>query len=283
MTLHRFPKAFLFTVALGTCSTLAMAQPATKPLPPGSPTTEQMEAQASLLARDAIIRGLAYLGNPELPLDPDALLIHAYLKDRFGLPELCAEKQGLAAIRKEPGGTLYKFLRITDTLSFRPDFLKMQGQGFDNITLAGMWYDKLEKPSVLTDRINASVLEDTYVATHSLWAVAMARQCFGANVDTLLEYRLVEKVKERMDQIDPRWGDEGVEALAMLQYNDSAYVPPYKYIQDLAGVQNPNGSWSVIPGQDVDGSQHTTVLALWALLQYKPLAWPVQPRDMVVR
>lgn len=252
-----------------------------KPLPSTTPVAEQAPPEVALHARDAIIRGLAFFGNPELPLDRDAVLLHTYLKDRYGLPQLCSAKHALADIRKDAGGELHMFLRLADTITFRPDFLKLKGEGYNNISLAGIWYDKLSKPSILVDRINASPIDDAYMATHALWAVAMARQCFHAQVDTLLEQRLVSKVKEVMEHADPRWDDQAVEALAMLQYQDSTYVPPYKYIQEIVDLQNPNGSWSLIPGQDVHGSQHTTVLALWALLQYKPLAWPVQPRDMI--
>lgn len=234
-------------------------------------------------ARDAIIRALVFFSTPMLPLDPDAVLIHTYLKDRFGLPELCSAKQVIAEIRKDPDGEFYKFLCLADTVTFRPDFLKLQGENYNNITLAGIWYDKLKRPSTLVERIDASVIDDAYVATHALWAVAMARQCFHAQVDTLVEQRLAHKVKEVIDLADPQWDDQAIEALAMLQYQDPTYVPPYKYIQEIVDRQNPNGSWSLIPGQEVHGSQHTTVLALWALLQYKPLAWPTRPRNMVLR
>ena len=253
-----------------------------KPMLQSAPDPGPVPAEVTLQARDAIIRGLAYFGSPELPLDPDAVLIHAYLKDRFGLPELCSAEHVLAEIRRDTAGTLHKFLRLAEAVPFKPDFLKLQGKSFDNITVAGMWYDKLPKPTVLEDRIEASPLDEQYMATHSLWAMAMARQCFQAEVDTVLEHQLVEKVMSLMERTDLRWDDEAIEALAISQYHDPYYVPSYKYIQELVDLQNPNGSWSWNPGQEVMGSQHTTVLALWALLQYKPLAWPTQPRSLVL-
>ena len=97
------------------------------------------------------------------------------------------------------------------------------------------------------------------------------QQCFDAELDTVMEHRLVEKVKAIMERTQPGWDDEAIEAMALAQYHDTTYVPPHGYIQELVNVQNPNGSWSWNQGQEVMGSQHTTVLALWALLQYKPL------------
>jgi len=281
MTLHRFSLAVLLCIGLGADAVQLVAQ-TRHPAPPM--THMPAAAPDSLLfhARDAIIRGLAFFSAPELPLDPDAVLLHTYLKDRFGLPELCAAKRVIAGIRRDRG-ELYKFLCLADTVSYRPDFLQLAGEGYNNITLAGMWYDKLQKPAIMKERIEASPINDAYVATHALWAVSMARQCFHAQPDTILEHRLVVKVKELMEQSNPRWDDQAIEALAMLQYNDPGYVPQEKYIKELVALQNPNGSWSYIPGQEVHGSQHTTVLALWALLQYKPLAWPTRPRNMVLR
>ncbi len=282
MSLHHLQRTLLLS-GLGIFAGLfvAQAQPP-KPTPLAAKTSDQVPAPVIFHVRDAIIRGLAYFGSPELPIDADALLIHAYLKDRFGLPELCSAKRVLSQIRQDPKGELRPFLRLADTLSFRPEFMALQGKGFNNITLAGIWFDKLSSPSILMDRIAKSPIDEAYEATHALWAMSMARQCFHAELDTSVEQRLVEKVRERMEHSDPRWGDEAVEALAMLQYNNPNYVPPYKYIQELVALQNPNGSWSLNPGQDVQGSQHTTVLALWALLQYKPLMWPTQPRSMVL-
>lgn len=277
---------FLLVFGIGAWPAPATAQPPHPgPLPPKAQLPSSAPAPDTLVfrVRDAIMRGLGFFGAPEMPLDPDAVLLHAYLKDRFGLPELCSAKRVIAEIRKDPEGGLYKFLCLADTVAFRPDFLKLEGVGYNNITLAGMWYDKLQKPSILKDRIEASPIDDAYVATHALWAVAMARQCFHAQIDTILDHRLVVKVKELMERSDPRWDDQAIEALAMLQYNDPGYVPPEKYIKEVVALQNPNGSWSYTPGQEVHGSQHTTVLALWALLQYKPLAWPTRPRNMVLR
>lgn len=283
MTLHRFIGVLFLVAILGTLTRPALAQIPSKPMPPGVPAPGQAPEVLNFQVRDAIVRGLVYFSGREMRLEPDALMLHAYLKDRFGLPELCSVEQVLAEIRKDTLSQLHKFLRLAEPVPFSPEFVEIQGTSVDNITLAGMWYDKIPKPSILMEQINAASLDEPYVATHALWAMSMAQQCFHAELDTIMEHRLVEKVEALMEHTDPRWNDEAIEAMAISEYHDANYVPPDRYIQELVDVQNPNGSWSWNPGQEITGSQHTTVLALWALLQYKPLKWPTRPRPIVLR
>lgn len=283
MTLNRFIGTLFLIALLGMVNRTALAQVSPQPIPPEALAPDQVPTDLVFQVRDAIVRGLVYFSAREMRLDPDAVLIHEYLKDRFGLPELFSAEHLLAKIRRDTVGQLHKFLRLAEPVPFRPEFLETQVTSFDNITLAGMWYDKLPEPSILIERINMAPLDEPYTATHALWAIAMAQQCFDAELDTVMEHRLVEKVKAIMERTQPGWDDEAIEAMALAQYHDTTYVPPHGYIQELVNVQNPNGSWSWNQGQEVMGSQHTTVLALWALLQYKPLKWPTRFRPMVLR
>ncbi|MBX2971874.1 MAG: hypothetical protein KF797_02125 [Flavobacteriales bacterium] len=233
-------------------------------------------------ARDAIMRGLAYFGSPDLALATDAALYHAYLKDRFGLPELCSTKSVLSQIRNDRANQpLYMFLRMAEPIPFEEDFVDPQGW-INAVTASGMWYDKLPHKPILMDRIEALDLNDPYSVTHSLWAMAMAKHCFQAELDTAMEQRLARLNMDIATRNRPHWGDLEIEALAFAQYHDPSYIPPPEHIREIVAMQNPDGSWNVEAGDPNSYSQHTTILALWALLQYQPLAWPVRPRDMVV-
>ena len=243
------------------------------------------QENATLVAqtREAISRGLAYLHHPSRILDPDAVLLYAYLKDRFDLVEISGSQSIIAQIQADSTSQLYMFLRLAEPRACEMEFLDPNGP--DDISLAGIWYDELEDTALLTDRIKATTWnwDEPYVITHALWAVAMAKHCFQARLDTALERQLVDQNKQIMLRNRPLWNDVAIEALAMAQYHDPTYVPPAEYIQELIELQNVYGSWNWEPRNIKTASQHTTVLALWALLQYKPLAWPTKPRDMVVR
>lgn len=286
MTLRHLHRALPLVLCLGLLPASLIAQqiPGMDSIPIRTRPADPMPDSLLFDARDAIVRGMVYFGAPDRKLDVDAALLQAYVKDRFGLPELCSMKEVLATIRENPKEELYKFLCLADTITFKPHFLDRKGQGFNDITVAGMWYDKLPDRSLLAERINEVPSDQVYMATHALWAISMAQHCFQAEFDTVMEQRLVAEVMDVMERTRPNWDDHAIEALAMAQYHDPGYVPPWQYIQEIIAMQNPDGSWNWVPDkQKVNGSQHTTILALWALLQYKPLAWPTRPRPMVLR
>lgn len=232
-------------------------------------------------AHKAIYYGLRYLGAPGRVPDPDAALLYAYLQDRYRLPGLTLMDTTLAQIRSNPADQLYMFLRLAEPRPCELNFLDATGS--NDLAVAGMWYDELPEPSLLMQRIEEADWNEPYTATHALWAMAMAQKCFQAQLDTAVERRLVARNKEIMTTHRPLWDDVAIEALAMVQYHDSGYVPPRDYIQEVIDLQNLDGSWNWVPCDQSRASQHTTILALWALLQYKPLESPVMPRDMVAR
>lgn len=242
----------------------------------------QAQAPDSLIMQvhRAVARGLSYFSSPRRTLDPDAVLLHAYMRDRFNLPKLLKAEAVLAGIRADSTGQFHKFLRLAEPMTCRMDFL--DADGANDLSAAGVWYDELPDQSLLMERIRDLEWNEPYQVTHALWALAMARNCFHAEVDTAVERRLVEHNRAIMESGRPLWNDVAIEALAMAQYNDTAYVPPQEYIKEVIALQNLNGSWNWVPHDPARESQHTTILALWALLQYKPLQWPVSPRDMVV-
>lgn len=209
-------------------------------------------------------------------------MFHAYLKDRFGLPELCSAKSVLSQIRDDRvNQPLYMFLRMAEPIPFELNFIDPQGW-INAVTACGMWYDKLPDGRILMDRIEALDLNDGYSVTHALWAMAMAKHCFQAVLDTAMERRLADLNMDIMTRSRPHWGDLEIEALVMAQYHDPSYIPPSTYIREIVDLQNPDGSWNVVAGDRNSYSQHTTALAIWALLQYQPLAWPVKPRDIML-
>jgi len=243
----------------------------------------QEQGELDMEARNAIMRALAYFSTPDLALASDAALYHVYLKERYGLPELCSSNAVLSRIKEDRANEpLYMFLRMAEPIPFEIAFVDPEGW-INAVTACGMWYDKLPSKDLLMDRITTLDLSDPYCVTHSLWAMSMAHHCFQAVLDTALERRLVNLNMDIISNSRPQWGDVAIEALAFAQYHDPSYIPPPDHIREIISQQNTDGSWSVIAGDRNSHSQHTTILAIWALLQYQPLAWPTRPRDIVVR
>jgi hypothetical protein len=246
------------------------------------PGTAMAQVPDSLITQvyQAVGRGLAYFNSPGRVPDPDAVLIYSYLKERFNLPKLAKADSVLAAIRADSTSQFHKFLRIAEPMTCKMDFL--DADGANDVAAAGVWYDELQDPELLWQRIRDVEWNEPYQVTHALWALAMAKNCFHAQLDTALESRLVKRNLVNLESARPLWNDVAIEALAMAQYHDSSYVPPPSYVKEIIGLQNLNGSWNWVPHDASRESQHTTILALWALLQYKPLHWPETPRDMVL-
>ena len=101
MTLNRFIGTLFLIALLGMVNRTALAQVSPQPIPPEALAPDQVPTDLVFQVRDAIVRGLVYFSAREMRLDPDAVLIHEYLKDRFGLPELFSAEHLLAKIRRD--------------------------------------------------------------------------------------------------------------------------------------------------------------------------------------
>ncbi|MBX2971875.1 MAG: hypothetical protein KF797_02130 [Flavobacteriales bacterium] len=251
-------------------------------LMPGRMAAQDPDTLVIHKARNAISRGLAYFSHPSRNFDPDAALLYTYLKDRFDLPGSASAQNTVEHIKAERQDQSYMFLRMAEPRPCEMHFLDPQGP--NDVALVGLWYDQLEDRSLLMDRIKETEQgwDEPYAVTHALWAMAMAKHCFQAELDTAVERRLVKLNLDIMARNRPLWNDVVIEALAMAQYHDPSYVPPAEYIHEITGLQNPNGSWSWVAKDPTSQGQRTTILALWALLQYQPLAWPQKPRPMAL-
>jgi hypothetical protein len=94
--------------------------------------------------------------------------------------------------------------------------------------------------------------------------------------------RILDFIKHYEPQTDP-W----IEAVALYQFNSDAPVLHDDWIRLIVACQQPDGSWT--PGKSFSSSSdHTTLLALWALWAYSQptariLPWNYKLRRKVVR
>lgn len=143
-----------------------------------APAAAQPVDSLILKTHRAVARGLAYFSSPRRVLDTDAVLLHAYLKDRFNLPVLVKAEAVLAQVRADSTGQFHMFLRLAEPAVCRMDFL--DAGGGNELALAGVWYDELPEPELLMQRIGEAELNEPYQATHALWAMAMAHRAWVA-------------------------------------------------------------------------------------------------------
>lgn len=223
----------------------------------------------------AIGHAVGYFASHEADFAPDAYLMYHFLHRKFqiGLPVSEAEFMN-QLVRSSPHYAEVKpFLRILRKTSFHRSFLKPKGL-LNDITLAGIWYDHLQDRSELEHRILAMDFDNDYNITHAYLALFLAHQCFSARNDTHLVQRLLVRMVELAIPAEDFLCDVHIEAIAFLYFTDHSQFVPLGSIRKILAQQNPDGGWVYCPSTHPRDSQHTTVLALWALLEFHSLSHP---------
>lgn len=221
--------------------------------------------------QQAITRGVAYFEARKDSLTPDAFILYHYLAAKFGLHELMPVPAYLDQLQaKHPDwyASLQPFLRIVRAEPYQERFLALTG-GLDDITAAGVWYDRLTPKKELLQRIAHMDFADGYNVTHAFLATTLAETYFGGKVPRKLKAKLLSGMDALIAA--PALCDMHIEAIALRQFAAADYVAPAAQMRQLLAQQLPNGGWLYCAADKPEESHHTAVLALWALLGYKPL------------
>jgi hypothetical protein len=159
--------------------------------------------------------------------------------------------------------------------------------GIDRISAAAMYCDVHGLPAYFWLSLRSMADSGGYALTHATIALMMVRSKNCVSDDRAFEVELAahtRKLLHLLSQVQAE-SDLGIEAIVMLYLTNNF---PYRTAGDdftkpgalPAGAQRPpvRLEWigNIIEAQKEDGSwnenDHTTVLALWALLEFKRLA-----------
>jgi hypothetical protein len=217
----------------------------------------------------AISRAVTYFQNQPEALSNNLYPLYHFLHRKFGVALPMPADTFLAHMKADPEQfqSLQPYLRILQKTAFRRSFLVAQGSTGD-ITVAGIWYDKLRPSKELERRIAAMDFTDDYQLTHAYLAICIARQVFRAQVDAGLADRVLDRMLE-LAQPQGRFADVNMEAVALLHFGDDAHLLTQPAIGPILAQQTGNGLWEDAAGEGQREPVHTTVLALWALLEYR--------------
>lgn len=190
------------------------------------------------------------------------------LQRRFGIPvEITAAKQRVLAVT--PRGRRVFFRHLGPGLvASREDIAQLKG--IDRVTATALYCDIYGLPADFFPQLRALANQGGYALTHATLALVMVR---GQNC----AYDRATYKNELLSEITRlRWllqstaveSDLGIEAILMLQLSRSSpemagepsYVNPV-WIERIIAAQSADGSWYQ--------NDHTTVLALWLLLELK--------------
>lgn len=175
--------------------------------------------------------------------------------------DLNVEKQKKRMIANATGNDLV-FLRFFSDDLKAPQSLVQNMPGIDHTTAAALYCDCYGLPPTFFTDINDMAYSEGYGLPHALLALAIIeeRKC---KYDTLVFNKSKALLIPYMETLifnQKPTSDMGVEAIVMLYISGYASKVKNEWIEAIIKAQGPNGSWD-------DDNEHTTVLALWALLE----------------
>jgi hypothetical protein len=234
--------------------------------------------------KEAIARCLQFFQSHKDEVTPDAYLVYQFLEDRYTIPAISSRSEFMDSLLQDSVAyaTYRPFLSVLFPMDFDPQLLSIE-KGSNPIMIAGLWYDKLPERDRLNALIRSMDWDDGYMITHALLARAVARQQFNAPPEDELDGILLQCALDLIEAKRPTWGDLEIEALAFVQFAAPQFESPLTYLEEIAALQNEDGSWSNQGDTRGIGDHHTTVLALWALLHHAPAEYPNNGRPFVLR
>lgn len=137
--------------------------------------------------------------------------------------------------------------------------------------------DHLQLTDNYWQAVKQSIDRGGYYITHVSLALAFMKDnnCALSAEMTQIEDIVIEGMKKLAD--DPSTAaDLRYEAIAFLLHSDHDELVQDKWIDQIIAEQNKDGGWSLEAGDNKSDS-HSTVLAVWALLEYTQQNRPNEP------
>lgn len=208
------------------------------------------------------IRGLQYLLHKKAPRDKVARLIMLHVLQRFGIELGQKRELIIAELKSSLLAKQLPFLRLIDQNYLASESEIKMVKGIDRITESALYCDLYPLPWDFYSELEKWVTKSGYFATHGLLAIAFLQEhgC-EKNADRLVSVRqkLVQTVLQEAGSTIPIT-DLRIEAVLMLLLVGERQLVRPEWIAEIYLVQAPDGSFLA--------SDHSTVLAAWALLEY---------------
>lgn len=230
--------------------------------------------RAPLPPRDrAIERAVAYLKANEMRLEPSVLLLADYLRRRYRRDDLALLVRHLKPPRAEDDELPVQqeaFYRLFDGRWRWPQKrLKQITFAVDRLSVEAIYCDQWGTPPDFSKRVREHVLAGGYAATHAVLAMqwAVENGCVARkDAERLLE-NLMPKLVQVVEE-DGEFTDKAIEMIGILGYLGRGDVIKPEWLQAVLDGQREDGGWAkqaALP----ESNGHTTMVALWCLLEAK--------------
>lgn len=224
------------------------------------------------LCKNAIQSAVGYINGRGQLFMPDVQLMVHFIARKYPVGISAEFIEGTGQMIRNPqwsASELRYYFRVVDPdYRVSTDEMKL-ASGFNWLTAHALYCDLYGLPAHFADSLIA-YNRGSYDRTHAAFALAwiLEKGCAAdsesglAQLQHEMEDGLVELIDERGADTDV-----GVEAIAMLmQFGAYSKVKP-AWIETLIQAQFPEGYWAEKP-ESKRPNDHTTALALWALLEY---------------
>lgn len=245
------------------------------PHPDDSQNIQQYEA--------SIKEGLDYLESTANNISPLQWLMIDYLQRKFSLgPELSATQRNIKPPLNEPDATDFRvYQRIINPDALVESLPTSEISPMRQMLMSAAHCDHIPLPSNFPELLSSNVDDGGYNLTHVAFAFGlMEDNACAINPESDLKIREATtqglvKLADKKDVSE----DLHYEAIAFLLHLGRRDLVKARWINQIASAQQPDGGWTIL-AQDKTSSDHATVVALWALLEYSR---PETPQTPIIR
>lgn len=237
------------------------------------PVKEKRSLSDSGLAREASSAAIGYLDKRGLDMDLQVYIVYKYLERKFEISSISDDNLYQANLKAKARQfpKTKAFLRLlSPKMGISKRELKKSNDPIDEMTSKALYCDFLDLDSAYLNQIKQSAARGGYSLPHAALSIQWLKenQCFA---DTGPVYRGVKDTiaKHLVLAVDTASGlkDGEIECIAMLYYIGKGSLVQGHWIRLLMSQQLEDGGWPEKPSRS-DALGHTTVLALWVLLEH---------------
>ena len=219
----------------------------------------------------AVLKAQQYLKNSLGTVQVEQRLVLDYLQRQFNLDESLSAAKTPFQIVENPR-TYPQEINFLARISYPEKLVTVpprnvvDGPILTNIYSANC--DHVQLPANFWSTMNDNYKQGGYYVTHDALAFAFIRDnsCTIPTSESELQSKVVDSMVKLAG--DPNTNsDLRYEAIAFLGLSGHAPLIDSKWIDKVIAEQKSDGSW--VDGKDVQNRDHTTTLALWALLEYR--------------
>jgi hypothetical protein len=211
-----------------------------------------------------ILAGKEYLEKKGDAVNPQYELLKSFYQRKFGLNCSSVNEKLLQ-------GSLIGFKRIYDKKAIMPERLFDELEHpLDKITFQALFCKQtLFNIKDYLNQIDTIWNKSSLEASHCLLAITWLQEngcCKPEELETS-KRKISTYLQKVIAENNVDHNDQRFEAIAILQYSGFSNIIGPKEMKEIIDAQLPDGSWP-INSRLKSGNDHTTAMAMWALLEF---------------